>query len=137
MAEKEKMQQRKFRYKCQDYDELFYSEDENFAYITRHNVIALYNGSMKFAEHEMMFTGLPDINGKDIYQDDIIKTNILGDEIIGVVMYSNIWAQFYLKTKNKHGIDIAMDSIHQWYYDGIKVIAEVIGNIYENKDIKC
>ena len=137
MSKENKLKQRTRRYKCRDQKLLIYSDDDMFAYITKHNIIALYNGSMKFAEVEMLQTGLFDKNGKDIFEHDIIKTQLHGEEIIGVVKYANKWGTFYLSTKNKYKVGIALDSVHQWYYaeddDFGTSIAEVVGNIHENK----
>jgi uncharacterized phage protein (TIGR01671 family) len=89
----------------------------------------------------MQFTGLHDRLGKEIYESDIIKTTCLGKEIIGTIKYADRWCQFYLGTRNSHGVPIALDSVHQWYYGNedddpcTTTIAEVIGNIYSNPEL--
>ena len=82
------------------------------------------------------FTGLQDKNGRYIYEGDIIKTQILEKECIGIIQYADKWGCFYLGVKNQYGCGAALDSVHQWYYsedeDSNECIAEVIGNIHEN-----
>ena len=65
------------------------------------------------------FTGKRDNNGKDIYKNDIIKTNT---GIIGVIDYNSNYACFIIKTdKNEHVL----------YTDEI----EIIGNKYQNSEL--
>ena len=70
----------------------------------------------------------------EIYEGDIVKTRIRDKEYVGSIKYADIWAQFYFSTKNEHGVGIALDSVHGWYYEpeGDGTISEVIGNVYEN-----
>lgn len=85
----------------------------------------------------MQFIGLKDIKSKDIYEGDIIPwTTLTGEVFNGVVKYADKWAQFYLSVRNNVGGGAAMDSTFIWYYgENGEVIAEVIGNIYENPDL--
>lgn len=64
----------------------------------------------------MQFTGRRDINGKDIYEGDIVKT----DQGLARVVYSELQMMFYLK--GRFGPAEDEDSL------------EVVGNIYENPD---
>lgn len=85
----------------------------------------------------MQFIGLPDKNGKEIYEYDIVKTTVCGKERIGIIKYSSKWATFYFACKNDHNVGIGLDSVHQWYYspDDDSILAEVIGNVFENKEL--
>lgn len=71
----------------------------------------------------MRYTGLKDINGKDIYEGDIIRVNIDGKWYVGEVIFSN--GSFVYRTKE-----------FQWLggFTG-KDQVEVIGNIYENPEL--
>lgn len=87
----------------------------------------------------MQYTGLKDKNGKEIFEGDIIKFHhiAVNEYRQGVVKYGDKWATFYIATKNRHGVGIALDSVHQWYYkendDGTE--CEIIGNIHENPQL--
>ncbi len=82
----------------------------------------------------MQFIGLPDINGKDIYEGDILKIRDVsfGYEYIGVINYDNDSYSYLIgiidggetMPKCKHGVSFL--KMHHSF--------EVIGNIYENKD---
>jgi len=64
----------------------------------------------------LQFTGLKDINGKDIYEGDFIKLHEYGDDVYKEVEFRN--GSFCI-----HGFN--------WN----KKTAEVIGNIYENPEL--
>ena len=85
----------------------------------------------------MQFTGLLDKNGKEIYEGDILKlTSSLGVEIVEVkplelfecdafVVYGyKFCSNFFIENYEKIGLD-------SFYSEN----PEVIGNIYENKDL--
>lgn len=71
----------------------------------------------------MQYIGLKDINEKEIYEGDIVKTKY-GIEII---KYFDKEARFRITNYNG-----GSDKISDYIYDGG---LEVIGNIYENKDL--
>ena len=79
----------------------------------------------------MQFTGLHDKNGKGIYEGDIIfikgETKLL--DIKGKVEYSNILAQFIIT--NTGSIVNEAEPLGDYEEEDI----EVIGNIYDNKEL--
>lgn len=79
-----------------------------------------------FDEIELMqYTGLKDKNGKEIYEGDILRVyddffRDGLDDMYGVVKFDN--GRFYLNTFKP-------------YYNETWIYFEVVGNIYENKDL--
>lgn len=76
----------------------------------------------------MQFTGLPDKNGKDIYEGDIVKSIMGGREIVGVMYFKASRAQF--------GIDHVVDTTKKVpEHVELHSPPEVIGNIFENPEL--
>ena len=85
------------------------------------------------------FTGLYDKNGKEIYENDIlkVKTNEGIEYNPLLVVYSEVYGGFCLLSKNV--LNITPDKPHRpinpnWW-DGFKNEIEVIGNIHDNPEL--
>jgi hypothetical protein len=85
------------------------------------------------------FTGLYDKNGKEIYENDILKVKT--NEGIGnnplLVVYSEVYGGFCLLSKNV--LNITPDKPHRpinpnWW-DGFKDEIEIIGNIHDTPEL--
>ncbi len=80
------------------------------------------------------FIGLFDKHGKKIFKDDIVEINTKAGKTVGVIRFAN--AQFYFAHINKYGIRVGITHLEHWYYDEKdNIIAEIIGNIYENPEL--
>lgn len=73
----------------------------------------------------MQYTNLKDKNGKEIYEGDILKVKLDGGEANLYVKYTN--GEYRVVNEGKWE-----DSLYAYMYFGD---VEVVGNIYENKDL--
>lgn len=136
----------KDRYKYRVWDK----ENKYLHYPTRYNNFAIVNGTVVKIESYptansaylgkriawefddaviMQSTGLKDKNGKLIYEGDIVKTEAQAGIVInyGIVGFNEKEARFLMTANLK-----SQDYIYSfWYRDSL----EVIGNIYENKEL--
>jgi uncharacterized phage protein (TIGR01671 family) len=87
----------------------------------------------------MQYTGLKDKNGKEIYEGDIVRyteNKLFGDgeNRVGIFIYDEWMARYHIEDDRG-----SWDHIYTWNgtqnKKGGSSIIEVIGNIYENKDI--
>ncbi len=76
----------------------------------------------------MQFTGQKDMNGKEVFEEDILK---LENRDFGIVQYNNLNCNYYIQLINYH-FNVAIDFKKVFSYQS-KV--EIIGNKYENPEL--
>lgn len=83
----------------------------------------------------MQFTGLKDKNGKEIYEGDVVRANSWANSIIvfGKIGYDGEWNGLTGYALEIWGADNNFYEL-QYHFDPNKL--EVIGNIYENPELK-
>ena len=72
----------------------------------------------------MQYTGLKDKNEKEIYEGDIIKCTVT----------DNSADYLQIEAGDKHSV-LRIISIPELYQEGLSDDGEIIGNIYENKEL--
>lgn len=83
----------------------------------------------------LQFTGLKDKNGKEIYEGDVVRANSWANSIIvfGKIGYDGEWNGLTGYALEIWGADNNFYEL-QYHFDPNKL--EVIGNIYENPELK-
>lgn len=83
------------------------------------------------------FTGLKDINGKEIYEGDIVKThnqNNVVEYVQGTFRIKGLHHDEYERTYraiSNYLIDLTIPTMPNSEYDGITTTLEVVGSFYE------
>lgn len=107
--------------------EMIYPRGEDMTdHVTSASLLAAYNDGGLSAI--MQFTGLKDNNGKDVFESDIVKIEIEGDESIHAVIW---WGDNY-PSFELEGWEGESNGLSEAANVGT---IEVIGNIYENSEL--
>lgn len=83
------------------------------------------------------FTGLKDINEKDVYEGDVVET-IYGDAGRCVVVFDSEVCQFRLVNDNNKTyplVTVRMTVSNDTLLESVKVVKKVIGNIFESEHL--
>ena len=102
-------------------------QTDNGAYIIQN--YAPFEGIGRYEvdpETVCQYTGLPDKNGKKIFEGDIVKIRFDDEECIGKIFYNKEFPRFSLLF-GTYPYDISADETQKLY--------EIIGNIFDNLEL--
>ena len=122
----------RFKFRVWRIKENCYNHQEPFptCCMQENGLLAYFNEERQMQNYIVeQCTGLKDINGKLIYEGDILKDN---HGRIARVYWSVTWCEFeVVYTHNNTG---TIYSFTDWAYEK-RCRTEIIGNIHENKDL--
>ncbi|MCY7166385.1 YopX family protein [Streptococcus gallolyticus] len=116
----------KFRVYCHEAKEMIVAND----YRELSELFACLDADDSLYSELMQSTGLVDENGKEIFENDVIRDS---DGFEGIVQYDESYGVYgiaYLPTL-PNGIDMTFEELKDNYRNKF----EVIGNIYENPEL--
>lgn len=105
---------------------------------TINDVIIDLAGTISRFEHEvvlMQFTGLTDKNGKEIYEGDILRKEYLNGIRLYVVKYGIGYMDCKCYSYMGIFLEVSGKQIEDTDIPGTVADCEIIGNIYENKEL--
>lgn len=109
---------------------MFICYDENPHYCRQYGYMEIDEIIMVDESTVCQYTGLTDKNGRKIFEGDIVRRKIVGDYIIGqVVWFDTGFCGFQLKCGNRYY------PIGKSEQTGISGCDEVIGNIFDNSEM--
>ena len=129
------------KYKLWDKENKEFLEDTwetEYAVLKNGNIIEIYDNGFgegySISDLEnievLQFTGLQDRNGKEIYEGDILKYNFPYDgrlKHVSPVKFLETEASFGIKDRYENEIPLYRIAANNYF--------EIIGNIYENKNL--
>ena len=128
----------KFRGWDREYEKMTYFDDEDYEYKPPlvFRLDQVFKKDSNYDDYEdfeynditdsvelMQYTGLHDKNGKEIYEGDIVKSFFVDTDEVGNEIY-----KYYI-------IEVKYDEVLCSYKIDKFMNLEVIGNIYENKEL--
>ena len=122
---------RQIKFRALSNGEWWYSDDEAYVLKDDNGVLKLYEDETFYNDKRRnlveigeahQFTGLLDKNGKEIYESDLVNVWVDDEKHVAEVIYSGA------------GFCFNYGKEHEPYLGEVE-FDEVIGNIYENKDL--
>jgi hypothetical protein len=109
--------------------------DEAGKYFLYFNLEEIPHGCATCVAPPQQFTGLKDKNGKEIYEGDIIKTQIYEDWDAVPCGYCNYEVKWSLVELAWRGYTNKMNGLYSGVNIFKDVLIEVVGNIFENPEL--